>query len=118
MLRGINVVSIPVPDLDSARTFYAETLGLGTPVHDLPEAGWIEFASGGQSGNVSVTTEGWEGPRGGATIVFDVEDIAAAVEWLRGRGVRCDDPQTFPGYVTFASFFDPSATGCKMCSPA
>ncbi|WP_114953042.1 VOC family protein [Sphingosinicella terrae] len=118
MFRGIAVVSIPVPDLEAARRFYGETLGLGTPVYDLPEAGWIEFASGGRGGNVSVTTEGWEGPRGGATIVFDVADCAAAVEGLRARGVRCDDPQTFPGYVTFASFYDPFGNRLQMCSPA
>lgn len=118
MLRGINVVSIPVPDLDAARLFYGETLGLGAPLYDLPEAGWVEFAAGAPGGNVSVTTEGWRGLGGGATIVFNVADCAAAVEWLRGRGVRCADPQTFPGFVTFASFHDPFGNRLQICSPA
>ncbi len=38
LFRGINVVSISVTDLDRARAFYGETLGLGTPLYDLPEA--------------------------------------------------------------------------------
>lgn len=42
LFRGINVVSIAVPDLEQARDFYGNTLGLGSPVYDLPEANWIE----------------------------------------------------------------------------
>lgn len=44
--RGINVVSISVTDLDRARLFYRDTLGLGEPLYDLPETGWIEFSTG------------------------------------------------------------------------
>ena len=47
LFRGINVVSIAVPDLDAARAFYRDVLGLGAPVYDLPDAGWIEFGTGG-----------------------------------------------------------------------
>ena len=119
MFRGINVVSIPVPDLDRARLFYGETLGLGTPLYDLPEAGWIEFATGAPGGNLSVTTEGADAPReAGATIVLNVDDCHAAVAALRARGVRCEEPQTFPGYVTFAGFYDPFGNRLQMCSPA
>ena len=119
MFRGINVVSIPVPDLDAARAFYRDTLGLGEPLYDLPEAGWVEFSAGGEGGNVAVTTAepGTAGARG-ATLVLNVEDCAAAVAWLRTRGVRCDDPVTFTGYVTFASFHDPFGNRLHMCSPA
>jgi hypothetical protein len=54
LFRGINVVSISVTDLGRARAFYGETLGLGAPLYDLPEAGWIEFSTGGST-NISVT---------------------------------------------------------------
>ena len=47
LFNGINVVSISVTDLDQARSFYRDTLGLGQPVYDLPEAGWIEFSTAG-----------------------------------------------------------------------
>lgn len=119
LLRGINVVSISVPDLDQARTFYADVLGLGKPVFDLPEAGWIEFSSVSDSGNISVTLaqEGWT-PSSGTTIVFNVEDCHLAVEELRSRGVKCDDSITFPGFVTFASFYDPFGNRLQICSPA
>lgn len=118
LFRGINVVSISVTDLDLARSFYGSVLGLGVPVYDLPEAGWIEFSTGG-GGNLSVTLAepGWR-PSTGTTVVLNVEDCASAAVELRRRGVTCDDPQVFPGFVTFASFFDPFGNRLQMCSPA
>lgn len=119
LFRGINVVSISVTDLDRARDFYANVLGFGKPIYDLPEAGWIEFSPGGTDGNVSVTLaeSGWT-PSTGTTIVLNVEDRHLAVEELRRRGVRCEDAQVFPGFVTFASFYDPFGNRLQMCRPA
>ena len=119
VLKGINVVSISVSDLDQARQFYRDVLGLGEPIYDLPDAGWIEFGSGSPSGNIAVTTAGsdWQ-PSTGTTIVFNVEDCNAACTELRRRGVRCDDPVVFPGYVNYCSFYDPFGNRLQMCSPA
>ncbi|HTV70841.1 MAG TPA: VOC family protein [Rhizobiaceae bacterium] len=117
--RGINVVSISVRDLDRARIFYGSTLGLGEPLYNLPEAGWIEFSTGRDSGNLSIVpaAPGWA-PSTGTTLVLNVEDCSKAVDELRARGVTCEDPQTFPGFVTFASFYDPDGNRLQMCSPA
>jgi predicted enzyme related to lactoylglutathione lyase len=120
LFRGINVVSITVADLDRSRRFYRETLELGEPLYDLPEAGWIEFSTGRDGGgNLALVPAGpgWR-PSAGTTVVFDVEDCHAAVADLRERGVDCDDPQVFPGYVTFAGFRDPDGNRLQMCSPA
>ncbi len=118
LFKGINVVSVSVTDLDRAREFYRDTLGLGEPVYDLAEAGWIEFSTGGP-GNLSVTLAGagWT-PSFGTTVVLDVADCHAAVAELRGRGVACEEPQVFPGFVTFASFYDPFGNRLQVCSPA
>ena len=119
IFHGINVVSIEVPDLAAARTFYADILGLGDPVHDLPDAGWIEFSTGGTSGNLSLTQAGPDfAPAMTTTVVLDVLHCEAAVAALRQRGVRCDDPVTFSGFVTFASFYDPFGNRLQMCSDA
>ncbi|MGE6785378.1 VOC family protein [Ensifer adhaerens] len=113
------MVSISVTDLDRARDFYGETLAWGSPLYDLRDAGWIEFSVGAASGNIAVTlaARGWT-PSTGTTIVLSVEDCHAAVEELRRRGVRCDDAQEFPGFVTFADFYDPFGNRLQMCSPA
>jgi predicted enzyme related to lactoylglutathione lyase len=119
LFNGINVVSVSVPDLAAARAFYQDVLGLGAPVYDLPEAGWIEFQTGRSSGNLALTPAdaGWS-PSTGTTIVFDVDDCRAAWRVLTARGVRCDEPTVFPGYVTYCSFYDPFGNRLQMCSPA
>ncbi len=118
MFAGINVVSITVPDLDEGRAFYRDKLGLGEPLYDLPDDGWIEFGTGG-GGNISLVPAGagWH-PSTGTTIVLNVADCHAAVAELRRRGVMCEEPQVFPGFVTFASFHDPFGNRLQMCSPA
>jgi predicted enzyme related to lactoylglutathione lyase len=119
VFKGINVVSISVPDLDEARGFYRDLVGLGEPLYDLPDAGWIEFSAGSPAGNIAVTTaeSGWQ-PSTGTTVVFNVEDCHKACAELRERGVRCEDPVVFPGYVTYCSFYDPFGNRLQMCSPA
>jgi predicted enzyme related to lactoylglutathione lyase len=119
IFKGINVVSISVYDLDKAREFYRDVLDFGEPIYDLPEAGWIEFSSGSPSGNIAVTKaeSNWQ-PNTGTTVVFNVEDCNTACTELRQRGVHCEDPVVFPGYVTFCSFYDPFGNRLQMCSPA
>ena len=119
LFRGINVVSIAVPDLAQARAFYADVLGLGAPLYDLPEAGWIEFGTGADGGNLALTAAepGWH-PSTGTTIILNTADCHASCAELRTRGVRCDDPVVFPGYVTWCSFYDPFGNRLQMCSPA
>lgn len=116
--RGINVVSIAVPDLERGRAFYRDVLGLGAPVYDLPEAGWIEFGTGGP-GNLALTMapSGWA-PSEGTTVVLDTADCVAACAELRSRGVPCNNPVVFPGFVTYCSFYDPFGNRLQMCGPA
>ena len=118
LFQGINVVSISVTDLDLAREFYGTLLGFGTPVFDLPEAGWIEFTTGTPAGNLALTIAppDWI-PTTGTTIVLNTGNCATTCIELRRRGVRCDDPIVFPGYVTYCSFYDPFGNRLQMCSP-
>ena len=117
LFSGINVVSIAVPDLAAAKRFYGETLDLGEPLYDLPEAGWIEFGTGG-NGNLSVTTApDGRAPGEGVTLVLNVTDCREAWRILTECGVRCDEPVDFPGFVTFCSFYDPFGNRLQMCSP-
>lgn len=117
LLKGINVVSISVTDLNKAREFYCNELGLGEPVTNMPEVGWIEFKFNNTSGHVSLTTaeEGWK-PNNSITIVLDTDDCYAAVKQLRDRGVKCDDPVVVPGMVTYFNFYDPFGNRLQGCS--
>lgn len=117
LFQGINVVSITVGDLDAGREFYASVLGFGPPLYDLPESGWLEFQTGAPAGNIALVPAepGWA-PSSATTIVFNTADCHASCAELRARGVRCDDPVVFPGYVTYCSFYDPFGNRLQMCS--
>ena len=120
MFKGINVVSITVPDLAKARDFYGGTLGLGEPTYDLPEMGWIEFSTGGGGALSFVPPEDDAAfaPSSHTTGVLNVDDCAEAVAALRARGVRCDDPVPVPGMVTYANVYDPFGNRLQICSDA
>src|SRR5215211_6566828 len=95
MLENAKVATrLPAQDLERARAFYSEKLGL-EPVEERPggllyRCGGTEFAlfaSGGQ-------------PSGAHTqMAWEVEDIEAVVKELRGRGVVFEE-YDFPGLTT------------------
>jgi catechol 2,3-dioxygenase-like lactoylglutathione lyase family enzyme len=91
-------VSIPVQDMDRARSFYRDVLRMHSPDW---EAGWPEI----ESGNVSLylvdpTTLGAEFRPNVAPIALRVPDVPEAKQELEGRG------------VTFAGEHDTGV--CKM----
>ena len=116
LFQGVNVVSLSVPDLDAAREFYRDRLGLGEPVYDMPQIGWIEFGTGG-SGNLAVTVNEPEAPPNTrTTVVLNTADCFETCAALRARGVRCDDPVVVPGVIVYCTFYDPFGNRLQMCS--
>jgi predicted enzyme related to lactoylglutathione lyase len=84
-------VSVPVQDMERAKRFYSETLGIPSP--NLDEA-WPEF----ETGNVSLylvdpTAFGEEFRPHRAHIALRVPDVAGARAELEGAGVE------FPGEI-------------------
>ena len=85
--------TIPARDIERARRFYAETLGM-TITRETP--GGIEFESGGMPFLVFST----ESPRGEHTqAAWSVDDIEAEVTDLRARGIVFEE-YDFPGLKT------------------
>jgi predicted enzyme related to lactoylglutathione lyase len=76
-------LNIPVADLERARTFYADVLGL-TPVSESEEGLMYATPHGGFF--MLYQTE-FAGTAGHTLGQFDVDDIEAEVKALQGRGV-------------------------------
>jgi predicted enzyme related to lactoylglutathione lyase len=107
LLKGLNTVSVPVTDWAKAKAFYHDTLGLPILL-DIEEVGWCEFGEAGKTTfAISLWRDATPPVRGGAIPVFAVDDCAKAVADLRKRGVKCDDPVTYPGMVIYADVHDP-----------
>jgi catechol 2,3-dioxygenase-like lactoylglutathione lyase family enzyme len=95
MLENAKVATrLPVQDLDRARSFYAEKLGL-EPVEERPGGLRYEVLSGEFSLFASAGTASGTHTQ----MAFEVDDLAAVVADLRARGVVFEE-YDLPGLAT------------------
>lgn len=118
MLKDISVVSVYVKDWEGSKKFYSEVLGW--PVaYSSDEFGWVEY---GDEGKTRFAINRWDDEKPmpaaiGRTIpVFTVEDCHKTTEWLRSRGVKCDDVVHIPEVVTYGTFYDPEGNRLQFAS--
>ncbi|HEV2165855.1 MAG TPA: VOC family protein [Thermoplasmata archaeon] len=114
VIEGLESVSIHVRDIERARAFYRDVIGL-REVSFHPQASRAAFALPGTTTllTMHVQREG-EGGREPGTVsglVFSHRDPRAACEEIRKRGGQIvDEPSTFRtalGEVTLGVFADP-----------
>ena len=81
-------VAIAVEDLDRARAFYRDILGL-PHLFDAPPG--LAFFRCGETRLMLSRPEGPEAAAG-SILYYGVDDVAAAYESMRARGVEFDEP--------------------------
>ena len=106
-------VSVPVTDMERARRFYAETLGIPSP--SPADAAWPEF----ETGNVSVylvdpTAIGAEFKPHTAHIALRVPDVAEARAKLEAAGVEFEGDILDTGVCHMAFFRDPDGNALML----
>jgi extradiol dioxygenase family protein len=90
-VQGVDYIRVPVTDIDAARRFYGEVLGL--PAGPTDAGDWVEF----QAGHVTLAvmtpeTHDYEfAPLPSSTIALGVPDVAAAKSQLEAAGVEVSD---------------------------
>src|SRR5688572_3691145 len=105
----LELVSVPVSDVDRAKEFYVDKIGFN-PDHDhqvTDELRFVQLTPPGSACSIAIGSgmpQAEPGSVRGLQIV--VADVAAARAELAGRGVEVSDLQEFPwGIFTF--FADP-----------
>src|SRR4051794_8950449 len=83
LARGHAIAKIPVQDLDRARTWYREKLGL-EPVEQRP--GGLRYCPAAGEFHLFLSSGASSGTA--TQMGFEVEDVAATVAELRARGVE------------------------------
>jgi catechol 2,3-dioxygenase-like lactoylglutathione lyase family enzyme len=108
MFSKVDDVFFNVDDMDKSVAFYRDTLGL--PVK-YQSADWVEF----DAGNVTIALRRFgSGPEGrpelgvgeGATLVFEVEDMAETTAELEAKGIKLIGGVFEYGSVKLAAFED------------
>jgi catechol 2,3-dioxygenase-like lactoylglutathione lyase family enzyme len=88
----VDYIRVPVDDIDAARHFYGEVLGLPRNEH-LDHEDWVEY----EAGNVTLAvmtpdSHDYEfAPLPPGTLALRVPDVAAAKANLEAAGVQVDD---------------------------
>jgi predicted enzyme related to lactoylglutathione lyase len=104
----LELVAIPVSDVDRAKAFYTDRAGF-TLDHDITvsdEIRFLQLTPPGSACSITLGTGISDAPIGSARAQIVVSDIQAARAELVGRGVEAGDVEEFP-WGWFVFFSDP-----------
>ena len=105
----LELIAVPVTDVDRAKAFYTEKAGFNAD-HDhrvTDELRFVQLTPPGSACSISIGTGITDAPPGSvAGLQLVVGDIEAARDELTGRGLDVGDVQDFP-WGRFVFFADP-----------
>ena len=109
----LELVNVPVSDVDRAKAFYTEKAGFNAD-HDFQvsdELRFVQLTPPGSACSISIGKGLTEKPAGSVEgLQMVVSDINAARAELVGRGVEVSEVQDFP-WGSFVWFSDPDGNG-------
>src|SRR6185436_8493397 len=113
MEMKLELVIVPVSDVDRAKSFYADKVGFNADQDHTVKPGlrFVQLTPPGSGCSISIgegLTELSPGALQGLQLVVD--DIEAARDELVGRGLEVTDVQDFP-WGRFVFFSDPDGNG-------
>jgi catechol 2,3-dioxygenase-like lactoylglutathione lyase family enzyme len=112
----LELVTVPVSDVDRAKAFYTEKVGFNAD-HDhqvSEEIRFVQLTPPGSACSIAIGTglsDALPGSVRGLQVV--VEDVDAAHAQLRERGVDASEVQEFP-WGRFVFFSDPDGNGWAL----
>ena len=112
----LELVAIPVSDVDRAKTFYTEQAGFACDVDARVDDStrFVQLTPPGSACSIAIG-EGITAKAPGSVegMQMVVADVAAARELLAGRGVDVSDIKEFP-WGSFVYFSDPDGNGWAL----
>jgi predicted enzyme related to lactoylglutathione lyase len=108
----LELVQVPVTDVDRAKDFYTEKVGFhaDNDQQATDELRFVQLTPPGSACSIALGTGLTDKPPGSAQLQLVVEDIHAARAELVERGVEVGEVQDFP-WGSFIFFEDPDGNG-------
>ena len=112
----LELVAVPVTDVDRAKAFYVDQVGFNADVDATPshEIRFVQCTPSGSACSIAFgrnITDAAPGSLQGMQMV--VADVEAARHELAGRGVEVSEVETFP-WGSFVHFQDPDGNGWSL----
>jgi predicted enzyme related to lactoylglutathione lyase len=112
----LELVNVPVSDVDSAKAFYADQVGFHVDNDAVvsDEIRFVQLTPPGSACSIAIGTGLSDAEPGSvAGIQLVVDDIESARTELLGRGVEVSDVQVFP-WGSFVFFSDPDGNAWSV----
>jgi catechol 2,3-dioxygenase-like lactoylglutathione lyase family enzyme len=117
----LELVPVPVSDVDRAKAFYTEKIGFHEDMDQRVNENlrFVQLTPPGSACSIAmgegITTQP---PGSSAGLLLVVEDIKAVYEELSGRGVEISEPAMQPWGTIHADFHDPDGNRWTFQQPA
>ena len=111
----LELVQVPVSNVDEAKTFYTEKIGFNLD-HDhqvTEDLRFVQLTPPGSACSIAIGTGLGDRPPGSAQLQLVVPDIHAARAELLERGLEVGDVQDFP-WGSFVFFEDPDGNAWSV----
>ena len=111
----LELVQVPVTDVDRAKAFYTEKAGF-TLDHDhqvTDDLRFVQLTPPGSACSIALGSGLGDKPPGSAQLQLVVQDIEAARDELQGRGLEVGEVQDFP-WGSFVFFQDPDGNSWSV----
>ena len=112
----LELIQVPVADIDSAKAFYADKIGFNADVdHQVSaEMRFVQLTPRGSGCSIALTSGVHDMPPGSLKgLQLVVDDAGAAREELVRRGVEVGEVQDFP-WGRFVFFADPDGNAWSV----
>jgi predicted enzyme related to lactoylglutathione lyase len=114
LVEGVDFAGMPTRDLQTAASFYGETLGLPRSAY-LPERNYAEFETGNLTLSVyNPEKMGLEHNTNPNALALHVEDVEQARATLEARGVEFQGDTFDTGVCHMAFFADPDGNALML----
>jgi predicted enzyme related to lactoylglutathione lyase len=115
MLEGVAVVWMPVQDIERAKGFYKDTLGLPITNED---GDWAEVDANGLTIGLNGREPSGAGVEGGPVVTFQPEaSLQATIEDLQGQGVEVPAGISDHPWGRVATFKDSEGNDIQLYEP-
>jgi predicted enzyme related to lactoylglutathione lyase len=109
MIQSIAFVVYPVNDINAARRFYEQVLGLKL-THEAASIQWLEYDVGDTTFAITTADAEHSAPVRGAVLAFEVSDLDAEVERLQKLDAKFRGEITETPVCRFAILLDPDGS--------